>query len=289
MMSADRELDKFLDRRTALFSQALFNLIRAKFGQANRETALADLAGLIQRTMILADLHGRRRLFIEMDHAIQTRGRFAASSATPIVPNVPFVEAIEDLLFREPRLAKSAEEVARLYSTERVFAMARAAEGNVDDRIAKFRTEWVQRRLAEGIEEGKGIVEMTEAMKELAPWTDAYAGTVYRTNVSNAYTEGRFKQAEDPEVKDIMPAMEIVGIADAEERPNHRAARGMIAATNDSIWDRLKPPLGFQCRHGVRMVSRFELERRGMIDKNGNVTRYEPPGFENARPDEGFR
>lgn len=292
MISAREELDRFLDKRTTLFNDALMKVVEAKFGKGSVVDSVNDLADLIRHTMILSDLHGRKRLLMEFDRAVerQPAGAFGyVPDATPIVPSLPFEEAVEDIVKREPRLAASAEEVARLYSRAKVFALAKAAEGNVDDRIAAYRTQKVKELLTKTVEEGEGVDEFSQAMRELGPWTRAYSDTIYRTNVSNSYTEGRFSQAKTPDIIDATPALEYVGVGDDRTRPNHRAAFGLIAGIDDSVWHVHKPPQGYNCRCGVRLVSRFELERKGLLSPDGKVIRYTPPAFGSAQPDPDFK
>jgi SPP1 gp7 family putative phage head morphogenesis protein len=289
MMSAKDELEKFLDRKGAIFADALVNLISTRKSPSKQQDALKNLADLIRHTMILADLHGRRRALMEADRIRRRGAKFTAiPDSTPIAPGVPFEEAIDRLLAAEPRLARSMEEVSSLYSDQKVFAMARSASLKI--------TERVQKEVTALIEKGKSAAEVetiildigkNAQMGEVRRWTRSYAATVYRTNASTAYTTGRFAQAQDADVKEVIGALELVGVVDGAERPNHAAARGLIAPADHPIWKRFAPPLGYQCRHGVEFVSVFELERRGLI-KDGRVIPYFPPGFQNAKPDPGF-
>lgn len=290
MITGQTELGDFLDRSTKLFEGAFFNWLHARFQKdGNAEEGLRELALLLQRTLILADMHGRRRTLMEADHIrrLEREGRFAElPDRTPISYGVTFEEALDDLLTREPRLAQSAAEVARLYSTEQVFAMARSASMKLTERVKQAIADLIQSGEATGRTNNEIL---RAAIENSHDWTRAYAATVYRTNISTAYNNGRFQQAKDPDVQQAIRALEVVGVADDRERPNHRAARGLIAATVDPIWSRAKPPYGFQCRHSIAFVSRFELERRGLLRPDGSVIRREPPGFAAFRPDEGFR
>lgn len=287
MLTAEAELERFLQRRAVTFARAMQEVALTLYqGGDGQRQALDFLTDLMQKTMVLADLHGRRRALMEADHARRLAKMAHEPGTSPIVPSVPFEEAIDDLLQREPRLARSMEEVARLYSRGNVFALARSASMKLTERI--------QKAVADIHSSGRGQGEATRdiiriAAEESHNFTVAYADTVYRTTTSDAYTNGRFRQALDPDVRDVVPALEITGINDDDERPNHRAARGFLAAPDDPEWARVRPPLGFQCRHGVRLVPRSELERRGLIAASGRVIPYYPPDFDKAGPDPGFR
>lgn len=287
-ISAQEELERFLDRSAAVFATAFGNLIE-RSGEAY-VSAFHETSTLLRDTLVLADLHGRRRALMEADYHRRRmpkamKGGAAEEESTPIVPGVPFLEAVDDLLKREPRLAKNYEEVQRMYSKERVFAMTYSASEKLMARVKDAVTNLIAKGETPGMTENE-ILEI--AREEAHDWTRSYAATVYRTNANTAYTNGRFEQARDKDILDVTPAFELVGIVDERERPNHAAARGLIAATGDPIWRRYRPPLGFQCRHGVRLVSRYELERRGLLDRAGNVISYHPPRFSFASPDRGF-
>lgn len=281
MKSAIDELESYLDREASSFADALMKMARADWFDRD---ALDHLARLIQRTLILADLNGRKRMLMEAD-ALRKRtpARFAAES--PIAPGLTFDEAVEDLLKREPRLAESAAEVAELYSWSGVFALAKSASINL--------TRRVQQALGELLSQGKAAESTREELQRMAAeeahdWTVSYASTIYRTNVAHAYNMGRMKQAQDPDVADVIPALEYVSMEDERTRPNHWAAHGLVAGVNDTIWTRMRPPQGYQCRCVLRQVSIMELERRGLI-RDGQVVRFIPDGFSKAGPDEGFK
>lgn len=290
MLSAQEELDRFLDRKSSLFERALLNWLAAKFQRHGDETqAIHDLAKLIRDTLVLSDLHGRRRTLLEADHLgrMERKAKFAElPDRNPIMYGVPFIEAIDDLLTREPRLASGWVETADLYNQEHVFALARSASMRLTKRVM----DAVGRMMSEGQLAGKTEDEILKAAAdESHDWTRSYSATIFRTNVSHAYNQGRFQQARDPDVRQVIKALEVVGVPDDRERENHRYARGLIADVQDPVWSRAKPPYGFNCRHGTIFVSKFELERRGLLRPDGSVRRYEPAGFERFSPDPGFR
>lgn len=282
MLTAIDELETFLDRRATVFVQAMNRLVFTvlKLGTGTHHRAVQDLAETIQRTLILADLHGRKRLLMEA-HFVDKNAKFDSSDTSPIVPRVPFEEAVDDLLAREPKLAESAVQVSNMYSREKVFSMAYATDKKVLARVQEY--------IGKTMAEGRTKVPPDEVIAEIGNWTRAYADTVYRTNVSTAYNAGRFAQAKDPEVRKVIPAMRYMSLHDARTRPNHEAAHGLIASQDDAIWNSYHPPLGYNCRCAAVFVSKYELERRGLLKGDGSVIRFEPPGFYMAGADEGFR
>ena len=238
MLSAVDELERFLDRRTTVFVKAMNRLVFTvlKLGMGTHHKAIQELAEDIQRTMILADLHGRKRLLMEASF-VSRNAKFDSDDTSPIVPRVPFEEAVDDLLAREPKLAESASQVASMYSREKVFSMAYATDKKVLARVQAY--------IGTVMAEGRSVVPPSEVIAEIGNWTQAYADTVYRTNVATAYNAGRFAQAKDPDVRKVIPAMRYMSLHDAQTRPNHEAAHGLIASQDDAIWNHFHPPLGF--------------------------------------------
>ncbi len=288
MIDGQDELLQFLDRSTRLFETALLNLIKARYeGKGDPTRALADLARLLRHTMILSNLSARKRVLMEA-RGLKRGGAFTAlPDRTPISFDVPFQQAVDDLVKREPVLASSAAEVSRLYSESKVFAMAKS--------ISQKLTERVQASLAAVIKTGEGSRDPEKdilriASEECHQWARSYAETVYETNVSTVYTEGRIEQAKDPDVAKVISALEVVGVKDARERPNHSFARGLIAAPNSTVWTarKAKPPYGYRCRHGLIFVSKYTLERKGLTEPDADGVYFYPPDFDKFEPDEGF-
>ena len=226
MIDASHELNKLLDRSSYLFEDALTNLAKSRLGLGDYDKAFWELANLIQKTMILADLHGRKRILMEADAIARHAAKFSTTlpPSTPIVPGVPFVEAIEDLVSREPRLEQSSRELSRLYNTERVFGLAYSSDLAL--------TKKIQDVISRTMKEGEGLAQAEKVIAEMGDWTRSYAAVVFRTNANTSYTQGRFAQAMDTDVAKVIPAMEFFSQRDDRTRPNHRAAHGLIAATN---------------------------------------------------------
>src|SRR3990167_6799996 len=291
LLTAQDELEKFIERKGILFAEAVLNLAKGKAsGHIAHEKALSDMAGLIQKTLQLTNMHGRKRTMIEADRAASRGAKFAdiPENANPL-GGLPFDEALDDMITREPRLAESWREVSRIYTEDHAFALARSADLKITRRVQ----EEVQKLIGEGkstsdVENAILDIGKSSDMGAVRDWDRAYAATVYRTNASTGYNTGRIQQAQDPDVREVIPALEFAAVMDDRTRPHHGAADGMIADTYDPVWKALRPPIGWQCRCAANFISRFELERRGLL-KDGRVIRYLPPNFRNAHPDPGFR
>jgi SPP1 gp7 family putative phage head morphogenesis protein len=280
VITAHKELDAFLDRKATVFHVAVMNLARAKLMGGDLEKARKDLAETIQRTMILADLNGRRRLLAEYDYAKAKAAKFAdVPQSSPIAPGITFEEAVEDMFKRDPRLERSSAEISRLYSTQKVFAMARSAEMTITRRAQDEITKWLG--------SGDPGMALEKTLEEIGPFSRAYAETVFRTNAATAYNEGRIEQSKDEDVAEVIVGFRFEGIDDAFTRDNHRAGFGSIAATDHPTWKMHKPPLGYNCRCSLEFVSVYEAERLGLW-KDGKLTPMLAPNSA-WYPDPGFR
>lgn len=287
MITARQELDKFLDRRATVFYDAMMNMVRAHTGRGDLPEARKELADVIQRTLILSDLAGRRRVLMEADAAERkASARFSGIPETsPVVPGVVFEEAVNDMIEREPRLERSAAKISEMYSDQKVFAMAHSADVNLTERVQKI--------VQENMEKGGFFPDVEQKImkvgeEQVKPFARAYADTVFRTNCSTAYTAGRFDQAHDEDVKEVIAGFRYEGISDAFTRENHRKGFGTIAPSDDPLWGHFRPPNGYNCRCTLEFVSRFEAERLGLWRDGKMVPHYTASPSE-LQPDQGFR
>lgn len=263
--------------------------------QKEHKTTLA-LAKLLGETMMLADAVGRRRLLLEHD-ALADRKQPSTFrhglctitfGSTPIFPKVNFVEAFDDLMGRDPRLANNADEIRRAYSGDQGFAILKLPR-RLADHVRLKLTERIRDMLSGFLKRGVDRPTAKEQLQAVAGFSSGYAETVYRTNLATAFTAGRMQQMKDPEVRATVPAFELVTAGDTDVRKNHRAGEGLIAAVGDPVWKRHAPPLGYQCRCDLRSVDKFELKARGLLKSGGHVQVHYPANFAEAGPDPGFR
>ncbi len=259
------------------------------------DRAVARLGEVIREAQMTVDVASRQMVLEAADRFRRSglaREVKAIAEESPVgLPAVSFPEAVADIMAREPRLARSAEEVARAYNEDHGFALARASSVTV--------TRRVQDAVAKAIQTGKPVdaavrsirATVAAAGEDMADWTRAYAETVFRTNLSTAYSAGRFREMADPAVAYAIGALMFDGPTDAEpagsSRRNHVAAVGLIAAPTDPVWDKLAPPLGWSCRHSLSLVPWGECRRRRLVLPDGTIRPARvPPG---AHADAGFR
>jgi len=228
------------------------------------QAASSRLASIIAGSQGLADLLGRRRMLLELDsrlgrsvvrHAVDDLVLYASPrGGTPIIPDVTFVEAVKDIATRDPRLARGAEAVARVYTREHGFGIARQTSLNAVKAVQKI----VLRALDEGVDTLtaiQSIAAVPDRIKDqVRDFSLSYAETVFRTNVATAYSAGRFQQALDPDLGDFVSGLEYSTAGDSDvrgndpkDKENHKALNGLVARADDPVWNTYAPPLGYNC------------------------------------------
>jgi len=274
---AEKELRIIESAKTEWLAQLLGQVAIARITKSGEKKAERELAQAIAKAMGIADLFGRRRLALEVDKA--TKGRAFA------VPKVPFEEAIEDIIKRHPEVAPGWEATQEAY-LKGGFAIARSSS----DKITAHVQGTIAKSMREGLSPSEATRRILDKIREGDPeeftFSRSYAETVYRTNMASAYTRGRIEQAKDPVFRRQIGAWRYVTAGDVDVRDNHQAAHKFVAATEDPVWDDLRPPLGYNCRCALELVGRREALRRGVVTEDGFRAQRVPSG---AGPDEGFR
>lgn len=224
-----------------------------------------------------------------MELAAVTRRRRFAARDVPILPDVPFEEAIRVLLERRPELAAGWQAAQEAYQRG-AFTLARASTARVAARVQGVIATALRRGTTTEEAEGQILAALREGRSDVAGagFTRAYAETVFRTNLASAYAAGRHRQAQDPAVRAVASGWRYVATRDADVRDNHIASHNFVAHFDDPVWEVLSPPQGFNCRCALELTLTDELQRRGLADEGGNLQRLAavPAG---AGPDPGFR
>lgn len=297
-LTAQEEFDTLSARSTRMFYERVLDLVAEVGEKIPRDkgiyAAAERLGALIGGTSAVAEMLGRRRLLIESDTRRAQYGISATLSMKTalyygvdqnLLPKVDFQEAAEDMVRRDPRLAEGYRRVQDLYSTSRAFAMARSPLEVV--------TREIQDVIARSIQNGDGLPGTSEMIQQIGSkynlrgWSQWYADTVFRTNLGTAYANGRFLQAEDPDLRGFISGFRRLEVLDKDTRHNHRKAHYLTAAPRDPIWLRLGVPGGYNCRATVSMIDRYQAEREHLLV--GGVIppattppgAYNDPGFEN--------
>lgn len=265
---------------------ALDAVTAAHLGDGDLAAAEDELADQLRGLLVWSDLEGAASLLAEADdlegtRAYQESRPVAWESDAPEVQRVDFWSAIEALLDREPRLASTAEEAMRIYDEEYGFTLASASSEQV--------LEHVQNAIASAMLDGATRDQARQQLLDAAEgegWTNAYADNVWRTNSASGYLAGRVREARSPEIRSATPGFRFQATLDSDVRPNHAAAHGFVAHQDDPVWADLTPPLGFNCRCNLALVTRRELVAAGAISPDGEAIPQRPP--QDAGADPGF-
>lgn len=128
-----------------------------------------------------------------------------------------------------------------------------------------------QESVAKGIEEGTTLATFRaefDAIVEKHGW--AYNGTsgwrsaiIYDTNLSMAFSAGRYAQLTEPETLKTFPYWEYIHSGAAHPRLQHLAWHGLVLPADDPFWASHYPPNGWRCGCRVAPVSEAGLGRMG--------------------------
>lgn len=301
-------IEKFLEDLSGRYARPYFRSIHDLFAAVvrnNREAAAdarATLETVVVETTGVGQVLGARLLLAKAARLIaDDRERlrqdrhgliaFADKVAQTLLPSVTFEEAVQDMLDRTPVTLRRAAErtaakISELYAQRRAVAFVRSAEASVTREAQDF----IARALRQGIPEGEAgrflAMSVEEVRKRSQAWSEGYARMAFRTNVNTAVTAGRFRQAQDPDIKQVIPAFAFDAVMDSDTRENHAKADTLIFSVDNPVWNKIAPPLGYNCRCQVREVSVPELKRRGRWKNGAPIESRLPPG---AAPDPGFR
>ena len=235
--------------------------------------------------MLGADLLGRAHVLnLAAAEGIRLpRDRFA-EHFTPLdfetvegVPKLPFEEAIDFFRTKVPLPAKT---VARLVarSEERSAAAAAALTTQV--------TEQLDAAIAEGLAEGFSLDRFLDQADELLakagldPADPHRLMTIARTNVTQAYSAGRWAQLEDPLLAEAFPYIQFNAVIDGNTTDVCRALHGRVYRRDNPEVQRYIPPNHYQCRLGFTPITAAQAKASGLP-----IRRTAPP----VEPEPGFR
>ena len=138
----------------------------------------------------------------------------------------------------------------------------------------------VDRALAEGISIEKAAAELEAKLRQAGWWgkqtltddegnkrsvllgTPHRVRTILRTNLSTAYSAGRYKRQK--ETIAARPYWQYIAVLDGSTRSAHRALHGQVFRADDPVWNTIYPPNGFRCRCRVRSLSERQVKARGL-------------------------
>jgi hypothetical protein len=289
-------------RHLGAYRAAVEDLLVATAAQPDaRPWALERLERVIADVLGLGEVLGARSILRDVAGAMVDDGTamraelgslIAFRDTEPPVQVATLSDAVRDMIARTPVTLRPAAErvgarIAQVYSQQHAIAFTRSADQAVTERVQAL----IAQALQEGTPEREAVqgirLEVDRIRKETQPWTDAYTQTAFRTNVNSAVTAGRFRQANDPAVAAMAPCLQFQSALTSTTRHNHAAADGIVMLSTNPQWNRIAPPLGFNCLCSVNIVTVPMLRRMGRLTPSGAIIEDTvPPG---AFPDPGFR
>ncbi|GGG30915.1 virion morphogenesis protein [Caldovatus sediminis] len=185
-----------------------------------------------------------------------------AATGTAAGIGLPFREAIAFFLQKTNTPTRRWTDVWRA-AHSRSFMVAGAAS---DALLADFRAE-----IARALEQGTTLAEFRTRFDEIVArhgWVHAgapgwRARIIYETNLSTAYSAGRYAQMTEPETLAAYPYWQYVHSRARHPRRQHQAWDGLVLRADDPFWKTHYPPNGWRCGCRVRPLSARGLARQG--------------------------
>lgn len=282
------ELETLQDKPTDALGELLFKLAKAQLdkNRTEEQKVLKELDHVLKTNQGIADLLGRKKT---LEDVLKPKKETFSEEVTvenynvEDLFNVPFEEAANSILdnqlfkrfggrFYNGILKETASLFGKDAKPKRAFGVLNARE-ELQNKVNSI--------VKESIETGKST---DQAVAELKKFTGSYAETVYRTQSAKAYNAGRMRQLEDPHVRTLVGAVQYNSLKDVDTRPDHAALDGFMFSPHDPIAKVLTPPLYYNCRCYLTMITKDELNSRGLLDARGKL---KPQGRRNI-PKENF-
>ena len=123
--------------------------------------------------------------------------------------------------------------------------------------------------ITRGLELGLGYDDFAARVEQRL--YDAWGGEMpYRVHliwfmaVQTAYNAGRWHQMEQPETMRSKPYRMYDAVMDEKTSVYCKIRHGIVRKSDDPWWDSNWPPLHYNCRSGVRPLTKKQAKRRGI-------------------------
>lgn len=115
------------------------------------------------------------------------------------------------------------------------------------------------------------------------------ARLVFRTNLSTAYSVGRYRQMREPSMLQVRPFWRYRHGGSRDPRPEHQGWDGLILPADDPWWQTHYPPNGWGCSCYVEPLTARQAEAAGGVSPSPSITWVErQAGGETVRVPEGI-
>lgn len=183
-------------------------------------------------------------------------------SGTVAAIDLPFGEAVE---FFRGKARVPTERWSDVFRTAHSHSFM-VAGATSDALLSDFQTA-IQKALSHGTtlaefrKDFDGIVERHGWAYNGSPgWRSRI---IYETNLSTAYSAGRYAQLTEPSTLEMFPYWQYVHSGSTHPRLQHLAWNGLTLRADDPFWSSHYPPNGWRCGCRVRPVSARGLGRMG--------------------------
>jgi hypothetical protein len=227
------------------------------FFNADEQSALRNA---IAATTSSAELLGRSRIRERARHVLEAQAgasQFAESDvfhafAEP-PPPLPPRRAIEYFQRLVPELNVDPQRFGPLQQ-RRAFTMAARADQVLLDRVKGL--------IQTGLESGQpgGMAPRIEHLLDdagVSPANPQYSDMVFRTNMMDAYTPGAQEELQTPDMQELFPAWQYLGIRDGRQGKDHEPHFSLYFS-NEVMFGEVRGERVFNCRCSPRPIDKFE-------------------------------
>ncbi|WP_319543166.1 PBECR2 nuclease fold domain-containing protein [uncultured Pseudodesulfovibrio sp.] len=92
---------------------------------------------------------------------------------------------------------------------------------------------------------------------------------IYNTNLSVAYSAGRYAKMTDPDVLAAMPYWRYMPSGSADPRPEHMAWYNVVLPADDPWWETHYAPNDYGCKCGVMALTEYSRDRLIEAEEDG--------------------
>jgi SPP1 gp7 family putative phage head morphogenesis protein len=128
-----------------------------------------------------------------------------------------------------------------------------------------------------GVETDEGV---NNALDQL--WADtpqqaaSYLSTLVRTNLFDAFNEGRFAEFTDPALGDFVAALQYSAILDDRTTEICQSLDGSVYDTDNPVWDTYRPPNHYNCRSVLVGITQVDINRGEWDGQESDLPAVEP-------------
>lgn len=210
--------------------------------------AVLALLPTMRRALVAAHLRGRYRTRLNVG-SLDVRRLEAAREAnrygTVMLARTTFTESLNFLQTRMGLSARALTALEEQYNSEAV-------------RVINGATRVIERKLEQaildstrqGLSTKRGMELLRKAFDDagLAPGNSWHLETLFRTETQKAYAAGRWNSLQEPEIKEIVTALQYTAIDDNRTTPLCQKLDGTTLPMEHPFWRRYTPPNHYNCR-----------------------------------------